>query len=78
MDEERIDRLVAKTGGPFRLTALIQKRMVELYRGGLPMAPVKKYLMDTVLDEIEHDKIKLIPPPGSSHLVLSEGEQKES
>jgi DNA-directed RNA polymerase subunit omega len=47
-------------GGRFRLSSLIQKRMVALNRGARPLVDLQtKNLMEIVVAEIMHDKIYL-------------------
>lgn len=54
----QIDRLDAKVGGRFRLTALIQKRIQEVVRGSPQFIDAKSYLR-SALAEIEAGKIEL-------------------
>lgn len=51
--------IVNKVGGRFRLTALIQKRLVELLEGSRPLVERKPGMtnMEVVIDEILQDKI---------------------
>ncbi len=52
------DDLIRKAGGRFKLTALIQKRWLELMQGSRPMVdPSGKTPMEVVLEEILQDKI---------------------
>ncbi len=53
------DDIVNKVGGRFRLTALIQKRRVELMRGGRALVERKPGMtdMEVVIEEILQDKI---------------------
>ena len=53
------DDIVNKVGGRFRLTALIQKRRVELMRGSRPLIDRKPGMtdMEVVIEEILQDKI---------------------
>lgn len=53
------EEIVHKVGGRFKLTALIQKRMVELLQGSRPLVPRKKGMtdMELVVQEILEDKI---------------------
>ncbi|MEI7698305.1 MAG: DNA-directed RNA polymerase subunit omega [Planctomycetia bacterium] len=60
LDEFREDDIVRKVGGRFRLSSLIQKRMVALNRGARPLVDLQtKNLMEIVVAEIMHDKIYL-------------------
>jgi DNA-directed RNA polymerase subunit omega len=53
------DEIVTKVGGRFRLTSLIQKRRVELMRGGRALIERKAGMtdMEVVIEEILQDKI---------------------
>jgi DNA-directed RNA polymerase subunit omega len=57
----RSDEIVRKVGGRFKLTALIQKRLVELIQGSRPMIERKKGMTDieVVIEEILEDKISI-------------------
>ncbi len=60
LDEFREDDIVRKVGGRFRLSSLIQKRMVALNRGARPLVDLQtKNPMEIVVAEIMHDKIYL-------------------
>lgn len=60
LDEFKEERIVNKVGGRFKLSALIQKRMVALNRGARPLVELDtKNLMEIVVAEIMHDKIFL-------------------
>lgn len=59
-DELKEEEIVRKVGGRFKLSTLIQKRLVQLNRGSRPLianAPADR--MDVVLQEILQDKIFL-------------------
>jgi DNA-directed RNA polymerase subunit omega len=51
--------IVNKVGGKFKLTALIQKRMVELLQGSRPLVERRRGMtdMEVVIQEILEDKI---------------------
>jgi len=53
--------LVDKVGGKFKLTALIQKRMLELMQGARPLIEETggKTRLEIVIDEILQDKIAI-------------------
>ena len=53
------EEIVHKVGGRFKLTALIQKRMLELMQGGRPLVERKKGMtdMEVAIQEIVEDKI---------------------
>jgi DNA-directed RNA polymerase subunit omega len=60
LDAFKEERIVNKVGGRFKLSALIQKRMVALNRGARPLVELQtKNLMEVVVAEILHDKIYL-------------------
>ncbi len=54
------DDIVAKVGGRFKLTALIQKRMLELMDGARPLVE-REHLTDleVAVQEIVQDKIAI-------------------
>ncbi|MBL8848207.1 MAG: DNA-directed RNA polymerase subunit omega [Planctomycetaceae bacterium] len=59
-DELKEETIVNKVGGRFKLSTLIQKRLVALHRGSTPLVDVPgKPGMDTVIQEILQDKIYL-------------------
>lgn len=68
------EELVNKVGGKFKLTALIQRRMVEVINGARPLVERQKGMtdMELVIQEILEDKIGIdyensdIPSPESS------------
>jgi len=53
------EEIINKVGGRFKLTALIQKRLVELMQGGRPYVDRKRGMTDIelVIEEILQDKI---------------------
>ena len=55
------EEIVEKLGGRFKLTALIQKRMVELMQGGRPLVERTKGMtdMELAIQEILEDKIAI-------------------
>ncbi|MCA9008621.1 MAG: DNA-directed RNA polymerase subunit omega [Planctomycetaceae bacterium] len=60
LDEFREDEIARKVGGRFKLTAMIQKRMVALNRGARPLVDIStKDLMQIVVAEIMGNKIYL-------------------
>lgn len=60
------DEIVRKVGGRFKLTALIQKRMMELMDGARPLVERHEHMTDleVVIQEILEEKIA-IDFPGS-------------
>jgi DNA-directed RNA polymerase subunit omega len=61
IEELKNTDIVNKVGGRFKLSALIQKRMVELMEGGRPLIEDTegKTAMEIVIEEIKQDKIVL-------------------
>ncbi|RPI91256.1 MAG: DNA-directed RNA polymerase subunit omega [Planctomycetaceae bacterium] len=63
IEELKEEQIVNKVGGRFKLSTLIQKRMVQLNRGGvrplLDNPANSQNLMETVIQEIMQDKIFL-------------------
>ena len=54
------DEIVHKMGGRFKLTALIQKRMLELMDGARPLVdPENMTDLEIVIQEILQDKITI-------------------
>ena len=53
--------IVNKIGGRFKLSALIQKRMLEIMQGSRPLIEDTegKTMMEIVVEEIKHDKIAI-------------------
>ncbi len=53
------EEIVHKVGGRFKLTALIQRRMLEIIQGSRPLVPRKKGMteMEVAIQEILEDKI---------------------
>lgn len=62
LDELKEEEIVNKVGGRFKLSTLIQKRMVMLNTGAKPLVePRNSDRMAIVLQEIQEDKIYLDP-----------------
>ena len=54
------DEIVNKVGGRFKLTALIQKRLLELMDGARPLVDRENMTdMEVVIQEILQDKIAI-------------------
>jgi DNA-directed RNA polymerase subunit omega len=55
------EEIVNKVGGKFKLTALIQKRLLELVQGARPLVERKRGMtdMEVVIQEILEDKIAI-------------------
>ncbi|HEY3245275.1 MAG TPA: DNA-directed RNA polymerase subunit omega [Phycisphaerae bacterium] len=62
------DEIIDKIGGRFKLTALIQRRWVQLMRGARPMVETKGLTdMEVIVKEILEGKIvPVMSPPGQS------------
>lgn len=73
-EEFREDEIVRKVGGRFKLSTLVQKRMVALNRGARPLVDLQtKDLMEIVVSEIMTDKIYL-DTSGKVQVVADESE----
>jgi len=61
IEELKNTDIVNKVGGRFKLSALIQKRMLELMEGGRPLIEDIEGMtpMEIVVQEIKQDKITL-------------------
>jgi DNA-directed RNA polymerase subunit omega len=59
IDELKNKKIFEKVGGPFKLSALIQKRMAELLEGSRPLIENTegKTMIEIVVEEIMQDKI---------------------
>jgi len=60
LEELKEEAIVNKVGGRFKLSTLIQKRLVQLNRGSRPLVDINtKNHMEVVIQEILQDKIFL-------------------
>jgi DNA-directed RNA polymerase subunit omega len=60
IDELREERIVNKVGGRFRLSTLIQKRLVALNAGARPLVNIgSEDKLEIIVQEILQDKIYL-------------------
>ena len=60
LEELKEEEIVNKVGGRFKLSTLIQKRMIALNQGARPLVDVRSgNKMETVIQEIKQDKIFL-------------------
>ncbi len=60
LDELKEEEIVNKVGGRFKLSTLIQKRLVQLNQGSRPLVKMRPAdRMQVVLQEIMQDKIYL-------------------
>ena len=57
----RSEEIINKCGGRFKLTVLIQKRMVELMQGSRPLVERRRGMtdMEVAIQEILDDKITI-------------------
>ena len=68
LDAFKEESIVNRVGGRFKLSTLIQKRMVALNRGARPLVELQtKNLMEIVVAEIQQDKIYL---DASGHVAV--------
>ena len=75
IEELKEDEIVNKVGGRFKLSTLIQKRLVALNKGSRALVELgTKDKMQIVIQEIKQDKIFL----DTSHEVRITGEVNES
>ena len=61
IEELKDNEVLNKVGGRFKLSALIQKRMIELMQGSRPLIEDTEGMtqMEIVVQEIKEDKIVL-------------------
>ena len=72
LDELREDAIVKKVGGRFKLSTLIQKRLVALNQGSPVLVNMNtEDRMEIVIQEIIQDKIYL---DSEQHLRIADGE----
>jgi DNA-directed RNA polymerase subunit omega len=68
-----IEKLVEKVGGAFKLTILIQRRMLELKKGATPLVEsTSSNLMDVICEEILQGKIWLEEPAPNDPILEEE------
>ena len=73
LEELKEEEIVNKVGGRFKLSTLIQKRLVALNRGSRPLIELStKNPMEVVIQEIMQDKIYL-DPQGKLAIAGEEG-----
>ncbi len=72
LEELKEETIVEKVGGRFKLSTLIQKRIVQLKQGSRPLVDMQAdNMMELVLQEILQDKITL---DTDSQVFTAEGE----
>ena len=61
INEFKNTELIAKVGGKFKLTSLIQKRMQEMIQGSRPLIEDTegKTMLEIIIQEIVEDKIAI-------------------
>lgn len=60
IDALKSDELIRRVGGRFRLTALIQKRWLELLQGARPMVETAgRTQLEVVIEEILQGKVAI-------------------
>ncbi len=71
IEELKSQDIVNKVGGRFKLSALVQKRMLELMQGGRPLIEDTegKTAIEIVIEEIKHDKIAIDDSPAPPERV---------
>ena len=73
LEELKEEQIVNKVGGRFKLSTLIQKRLVALNRGARPLIEMQtKNPMEVVIQEIMQDKIYL-DPQGKVAIAIDQG-----
>lgn len=73
LEELKEEQIVNKVGGRFKLSTLIQKRLVALNRGSRPLIELStKNPMEVVIQEIMQDKIYL-DPQGKVAIAVDQG-----
>ena len=78
LEELKEEQIVNKVGGRFKLSTLIQKRMVALNRGARPLIEMQtKNPMEVVIQEIMQDKIYL-DPHGKVAIAGEQGPDEEA
>jgi DNA-directed RNA polymerase subunit omega len=61
IEDLKDDEIIRKLGGRFKLTALIQKRWMELIQGARPLIERTREMsdMEVIIQEILQDKISI-------------------
>jgi len=58
MTQSLLDALAKKVGGRFRLTSMLQKRLLEMNRGSRPLIDGKfEHLLDAAIQEADQNRI---------------------
>jgi len=79
LDQAKLEELTEKVGGRFKLTALLQKRLVSLmkHRREGTRIPSTGELIDIAIKEIDEGKIVLAPPDETETPALPLGASDE-
>jgi DNA-directed RNA polymerase subunit omega len=78
LEELKEEQIVNKVGGRFKLSTLIQKRLVALNRGARPLVELQsKNAMEIVIQEIVHDKI-FLDAAGNLATAEDAGEERDA
>ncbi|NOZ19701.1 MAG: DNA-directed RNA polymerase subunit omega [Planctomycetes bacterium] len=80
LDQAKLERLTKIVGGRFKLTALLQKRLVSLmkHRREGTRVPSTAELIDIAVREIDEGKIILLPPAEKEADELPVGDADEN
>jgi DNA-directed RNA polymerase subunit omega len=78
LEELKEEQIVNKVGGRFKLSTLIQKRLVALNRGARPLVELQSNnAMEIVIQEIVHDKI-FLDAAGNLATAEDAGEERDA
>ncbi len=71
IEELKSRDIINKVGGRFKLSSLVQKRMLELMQGARPLIEDTegKTQMEIVIDEIKRDKIGIDDGPAETEAM---------
>ncbi len=71
IEELKSRDIINKVGGRFKLSSLVQKRMLELMQGSRPLIEDTdgKTQMEIVIDEIKQDKIGIDDGPAEKETM---------
>ena len=66
------EEIVEKFGGRFRLTAVIQRRLVQLMEGARPLVEREgRTDLEVVIQEILEDKIEIVDAPSGGRVLAA-------
>lgn len=70
------EEIVDKFGGRFRLTTVIQRRLVQLMDGARPLVDREgRSDLEVVIQEILEDKIEIVESTGNGYAVIAKDEE---